>query len=70
LAKRAWIAGATGLVGSALVRQAAQRDDYDEVIALVRSPADFGLAKVRSQVVEFEHLDLSQVPAHDVFCAL
>src|SRR5579872_1453918 len=62
---QAIIAGATGLVGTELLR--AVRGPYDVVTALVRKRA--GIAGER--VVDFERLSELEIPAGaHVFCAL
>ena len=71
--RTAVVAGATGLVGQALVDRLAESDRYDRVVALVRragptweSPA------VQAVRVDYEHLERTPLPFADadVYCAL
>src|SRR5688572_9809238 len=51
------ILGATGLVGTECVRQFAASPRFDRIVALVRRPLAETLARVESQVIDFERLD-------------
>lgn len=67
------VAGASGLVGQAVLHQATREPHWGRVVALVRrslTPAERGRAEVR--VVDFAHLDgqASAVRADTVVCAL
>jgi uncharacterized protein YbjT (DUF2867 family) len=65
------VAGASGLVGSSLLRRL--RDDYrySHVIPLVRRPLGFDHPRLMEWRVDFDRLDQEQ-PIHcsDLFCAL
>lgn len=52
--KVAIVLGATGLTGRALLARLSADPRYDEVIALVRKPVEFGLPKVDTQVIDFD----------------
>ncbi|TVY06883.1 NAD-dependent epimerase/dehydratase family protein [Paenibacillus cremeus] len=73
--KIAVVAGATGLIGSELVRMLESDPAYARVIVLVRRKVDWGVqSRVETVVVDFDRLEeaLEAVPvggAH-VFCAL
>lgn len=71
-ARAALVAGATGLVGSLLLRQLAADAAWPDVRALVRRPAGLGDGRVREVVVDFEHLEDARedLRATHVFCAL
>ena len=72
LAKTALVAGATGLVGQALVRRLLQTDAYERVIAAVRRPLGPQHPRLTSVVVDFRRLQdyCRELAADDVFCAL
>lgn len=70
--RRAVVAGATGLVGQALVALLLDDEAYEEVAVLVRRPIGYADPKLRERVVDFDDLaaaNLSLAGA-DVFCAL
>jgi len=54
--KTALVLGATGLVGSAVVRELIQTADYTKIITLTRRPDDFRHDKVENHVIDFSHL--------------
>jgi len=54
MSKVAIVIGATGLVGSALVKQLIAADHISHIITLTRSPANDDDAKVTNHVVDFE----------------
>lgn len=69
--KTALIAGATGLVGSYLLRMLLQSDRYGKVIALVRKPLPVHDQKLEQKIVDFEKLAVTPgLIADDVFCCL
>jgi nucleoside-diphosphate-sugar epimerase len=57
LEKRAIVIGATSLFGCALGDKLAEAEYIAEVISLTRLPAGRSSAKVKNQVVDFDHLD-------------
>lgn len=65
------VAGATGLVGEALVARLSADARYERVVALVRRPAMVP-AGAEAVVVDYEHLERTALPfaGADVFCAL
>lgn len=67
-----WVAGATGLVGSALVEQLLAERAVRRVTTLVRRPSDRGDPRLRERLVEFERLEaeLAGQSATHVFCCL
>ena len=70
-ARTALVAGASGLVGRALLQQLAAPDSgYRAVTALVRKPIEPPPKGVQQQVVDFERLPLSLPAADDLYCAL
>ncbi|MFC5450467.1 oxidoreductase [Paenibacillus aestuarii] len=72
MAKTACIAGATGLVGGELLKQALALDDYGHITVLVRKELPIRHPKLRQVVVDFERLweYRELLGADDVFCCL
>jgi uncharacterized protein YbjT (DUF2867 family) len=70
---RVWLAGATGLVGRALLERLLERPEVAQVTTFVRRPLDRPLSpKVRELVVDFDRLEeaLHGQAATHVFCCL
>ena len=59
------LAGATGLVGSQVLRMLLDDPDVAEVIALTRRPLEIPHPKLVPAVVDFDHLDNFVLPAVD-----
>ena len=72
MARIALVAGATGLVGSKLVRQLLERPEYDQVRVLGRRPPPFDAGQLRFIASDFSRLeDLDvELKVDDVFCCL
>jgi uncharacterized protein YbjT (DUF2867 family) len=73
MAKKALIAGASGLIGKELLALLLADPNYGEVIALVRKPLALQHTKLVQQLTDFDHLE--EVSLHfrnteDVFCTL
>ena len=69
--KTALIAGATGLVGSYLLRMLLQSDRYSKVIAVVRKPIEIKDTKLEQKVIDFDKLAVTPgLTADDIFCCL
>ncbi len=67
----ALIAGATGLVGSNLLKKICDDPYYDAVYVLTRRPIAQQQAKVHEIIVDFDNLQASEIPeVDDVFCCL
>jgi uncharacterized protein YbjT (DUF2867 family) len=68
----AWIAGATGLVGHAIVLELSRRPQAVAATALVRRAEGVALPGIEERVIDFERLDLELAgrTATHVFCAL
>lgn len=65
--KKAWVLGATGAVGTALVEQLLGNDEYTEVHVFVRRPLQLQHAKLHVHVVDMERAEDWQTgPAADV----
>ena len=54
---KAVIIGASGLIGTSLVRQLADDDGFSNIVTLGRRPAFEGIDKVANHLVDFDHLD-------------
>jgi uncharacterized protein YbjT (DUF2867 family) len=69
---QAWVAGATGLVGRALVTELSGRPRFESVLALVRHEKGRNGPRVEERVVAFERLDrdLGGRRVTHVFCCL
>ena len=71
MARTAWIAGASGLVGGCLLPRLLDSPEYSRVVALVRRPLGGDHPKLEQREVDFERLDEMDLPApDDVFCTL
>jgi uncharacterized protein YbjT (DUF2867 family) len=70
--KTALVAGATGLIGNALVRKLLAADRYQHVIALTRQPLRLDHPKFQNILTDFQDLGaaLAGVRPDDVFCCL
>jgi uncharacterized protein YbjT (DUF2867 family) len=73
--KTAWVAGATGLVGSHLMTLLCQHPAYSKVVAFVRAPSDAPWAeheKVEQWQVDYDDLHARNPSdrVNDLFCAL
>ena len=65
------IAGATGLIGQAVIARLSSERGIRRLIALVRRPLDPRPSTLDPRIVDFEHLDAGAiVPAATVLCAL
>ena len=65
--KRAWVLGATGATGAALVEQLLESDEYSEVHVFVRRPFQLQHAKLHVHVVDMERAEDWQMgPEADV----
>ena len=72
MARIAVVAGATGLVGSLLLRQLAESHDYAEIRVLGRRPPAHEAGKVRFIATDFSDLQAhaAELAVDDVFCCL
>jgi uncharacterized protein YbjT (DUF2867 family) len=69
--KTAWIAGASGLVGSQLLGMLLEDVEFGSVISLGRRQLDLANPKLVQHTVDFASLDVQGLPAPEVaFCAL
>ena len=68
--KTAIIAGASGLVGSALLPMLLERGDYEKVISLGRKTLAITHPKLQQLQVDFNDLESLALKPDDVFCCL
>ena len=67
----AWIAGASGLVGSKLLKRLLDDAAIGLVVSLSRRAPDIASPKLATRIVDFASLDATGLPPPDVaFCAL
>jgi len=68
----ALVAGASGMVGTELVRVLAGSGDYRRVIALSRRPLSIEAPRLANRILKFENLesDLRGVTCDDAYCCL
>jgi uncharacterized protein YbjT (DUF2867 family) len=71
MGKIALVAGGTGLVGQALVKDLCLSPAYSQIVMLVRKENTASeYPKVRQQAVHFDSLEASECKADDAFCCL
>lgn len=72
MAYKAIIAGASGLVGSSLLKILLEQPEYDEVVALVRKELPINHAKLVQVVINFDSLQhqTALLHGHALFCCL
>ena len=68
--KTALISGATGLVGSFLVKMLLEDGNYNKVKILVRKPIDLNHPALEQIIYDYEKPDFEKLKADDVFCCL
>lgn len=68
--KTAIIIGATGLVGSTLVKQLLDNPAYSKVVLLLRKPLNISHSKLFQEIIDFDKLDASKIVGDDLFCAM
>jgi len=68
--KTALIAGATGLVGSFLLKELLEEEHYSKVTILVRKPLEMSHPRLEQVVFDYNNPDKSVVKANDVYCCL
>ncbi len=68
--KTAIIIGATGLVGSTLVKQICENPNYSKVVLLLRKPLNISHSKLIQEVIDFDNIDASKILGDDLFCAM
>lgn len=68
--KTALIIGATGLIGSTLVKQLLDNPAYSKVVLLLRKQLNINHPKLIQEIIDFDKLDASKIMGNDLFCAM
>jgi uncharacterized protein YbjT (DUF2867 family) len=70
--RNALIAGATGLVGNAILQQLLTDDAYEKIIIITRKPLGIIHPKLVQQQIDFDEIPMLKIgfQVDDVFCAL
>jgi uncharacterized protein YbjT (DUF2867 family) len=70
--RNALIAGATGLVGNAILQQLLADNQYEKVLIITRKLIDINHPKLIQQQIDFDSIESLKLgfPVDDVFCAL
>ena len=68
--KIAIVIGATGLVGSTLVKQICDNPNYSKVVLLLRKHLKISHSKLIQEVINFDKLDTLKIEGDDLFCAM
>lgn len=68
--RTALLVGATGLIGSQVLTRLLHAPYYSKVIVLTRSELPVKNTKLAEIIFDFDHPDVSQIVADDVFCCL
>ena len=70
--RNALIAGATGLVGDAILQQLMADDQYDKIVVITRKPIEIIHPKLVQQPINFDSVESLKLDfqVDDVFCAL
>lgn len=70
--RNALIAGATGLVGTAILQQLLNGDQYEKIIVLTRKPLEITNSKLVLRQIDFDKIETLNpgFAVDDVFCAL
>ncbi|MEA5426966.1 oxidoreductase [Arcicella lustrica] len=68
--KTAIIIGATGLVGSTLVKQILDNPNYSKVTLLLRKPLEIQHPKLQQEIVDFDKPDATKIMGDELFCAM
>lgn len=70
MSKHAIVAGASGLVGSRCLARLLDHPAYDRVTVYSRRPLALAHAKLRIELVNFDHLQALEEQCDDIFCCL
>lgn len=69
--RSAIVVGATGLVGSSLIKQLCENDEYVSVTAISRRPLQYSHPKLTVKVCPFDEIEEKDIEfANDFFCCL
>jgi uncharacterized protein YbjT (DUF2867 family) len=72
MARKAVLAGATGLIGSELLNLLLTGPDYDEVLVIARKSTGIIHTKLTEFIIDFDNIDeyADKVAGHAIFCCL
>ena len=70
ISKTALVVGANGLVGSQLLFQLLNDDNYSKVVSLVRRSMNLKHPKLDERIVDFNNLAATEWQADDIYCCL
>jgi uncharacterized protein YbjT (DUF2867 family) len=70
MGKKAIIIGATGLVGSHILRLLLENPIYEKVTILVRRKIELAHPKLNQQIFDFEHPDNELIKTNEIYCAI
>jgi uncharacterized protein YbjT (DUF2867 family) len=70
LSKKALVLGASGLVGSQLLKQLLDSNHYNQVVSLARRPLNIQHPKLIQETLDFDQPDPTKIVGDDLFCAL
>ncbi len=69
--RSAIVVGATGLVGSTLIKLLCDSEEYVSVVAIARRKLDYEHPKLTVKIRSFDHLEEKDIEfAHEIFCCL
>jgi uncharacterized protein YbjT (DUF2867 family) len=68
--RTAFIAGATGLVGSNLLNQLVDSKKYNKIKILVRKPIELNLPNVEQVLYDYNNPDTALLHGDDIYCCL
>lgn len=68
--RTALLVGATGLIGSFLLKRLIASPAYSRMIAWTRRPLAVNSPKLIVEIADFDHLDERRIDAEDVYCCL
>jgi uncharacterized protein YbjT (DUF2867 family) len=72
MALKAVLAGATGLIGSELLKILLTAPEYDQILVVARKSTGFSHPKLKELLIDFDKLDdhAGEINGHAVFCTL
>ncbi|MEY3984396.1 MAG: hypothetical protein RL160_1955 [Bacteroidota bacterium] len=68
--KKVLIAGASGVIGQALLQRLLVHPDYEKIILVLRKKLNLEHEKLEQRVVDFEQPAQLRIPCDEVFCCL
>lgn len=68
--RTALLLGATGLIGSFLLKRLLESESYSTVSLWLRRPLAMPHARLQAKIIDFERLEQNPIGARDVYCCL